>query len=64
MTEPLVCPRCKRPVSPTATSCSCGMDLSIVLGPTVPDISSFGEDAAGELYVLSLDGGIYRLTRG
>ena len=35
-----------------------------VLGPTVPDISSFGEDAAGELYVLSLDGGVYRLTRG
>lgn len=25
-------------------------------------ISAFGEDAAGELYVLSLDGGIYRLT--
>ncbi len=35
-----------------------------VLGPTVPDISSFGEDAAGEFYVLSLDGGVYRLTRG
>ena len=35
-----------------------------VLGPTVPDISSFGEDVAGELYVLSLDGGVYRLTRG
>ena len=35
-----------------------------VLGPTVPNISSFGEDAAGEIYVLSLDGGVYRLTRG
>lgn len=28
---------------------------------TVPSISSFGEDAAGEIYVVSLEGGIYRL---
>jgi glucose/arabinose dehydrogenase len=34
------------------------------LGPTLPNISSFGEDANGEMYVLSLDGGVYRLTRG
>jgi glucose/arabinose dehydrogenase len=35
-----------------------------MLGPTVPDVSSFGEDADGEIYVLSLDGAVYRLTRG
>jgi hypothetical protein len=35
-----------------------------VLGPAVPGISSFGEDADGEMYVLSLDGGVYRITRG
>ncbi len=32
------------------------------LGPTVEAVSSFGEDAAGELYVLSLAGGVYRLV--
>ena len=30
---------------------------------TVPSPSSFGEDAAGELYVISLDGGLYRLKK-
>jgi hypothetical protein len=30
---------------------------------TVSQIVSFGEDAAGELYVVSLSGSIYRLTR-
>jgi glucose/arabinose dehydrogenase len=35
-----------------------------MLGPTVPNVSSFGEDADGEIYVLSLGGGVYRLTRG
>jgi glucose/arabinose dehydrogenase len=34
------------------------------LGVTLPDVSSFGADASGELYVASLDGGVYRLTRG
>jgi glucose/arabinose dehydrogenase len=29
----------------------------------VPSLSSFGEDAAGELYATSLDGGIYKLGR-
>jgi glucose/arabinose dehydrogenase len=29
----------------------------------VPSLSSFGEDAAGELYAVSLDGEIYQLTR-
>jgi glucose/arabinose dehydrogenase len=28
------------------------------------NVSSFGEDAAGELYVVSLDGGLYHLTEG
>jgi glucose/arabinose dehydrogenase len=35
-----------------------------VLGPTVPQVSSFGEDAAGRAYVLSLDGSVYRITGG
>jgi hypothetical protein len=29
----------------------------------VSSLSSFGEDAAGELYAVSLDGRIYRLSR-
>jgi hypothetical protein len=29
----------------------------------VPSLSSFGEDAAGELYAVSLDGEIFRITR-
>ena len=33
----------------------------IDLGRTVQAVSSFGEDAAGELYVLSLTGRVYRL---
>jgi hypothetical protein len=35
-----------------------------VLGVTVPDVSSFGTGPDGEGYVLSLDGGVYRITRG
>ena len=34
------------------------------LGVTVPSVSSFGQDASGELYVLSLAGGLYRLAPG
>lgn len=39
-------------------------DWSDTLNPgrRIKNISSFGTDHAGELYVLSLDGGIYRLT--
>ena len=32
------------------------------LGVGVPSVSSFGQDANGELYVLSLAGGVYRLA--
>jgi hypothetical protein len=28
------------------------------------DVSSFGQDASGELYVMSLDGGLYELVAG
>jgi glucose/arabinose dehydrogenase len=35
-----------------------------VLGPVVPSLSSFGEDAEGELYAMSLGGGVYRLAPG
>jgi len=31
------------------------------LGLTIPNLSAFGEDASGELYVLSLSGQVYRL---
>jgi glucose/arabinose dehydrogenase len=31
------------------------------LGPTVPQLSSFGEDSAGRVYAMSLDGPVYRL---
>lgn len=34
------------------------------LGPTVPSLSSFGEDAAGHVYAVSLDGPVYRLDPG
>jgi hypothetical protein len=30
----------------------------------VPNPSSFGEDADGELYVMSLSGGVYRIAPG
>lgn len=35
-----------------------------VLGPVVPNLSSFGEDARGELYAMSLGGEFYRLAPG
>jgi len=34
------------------------------LGPTVENLSSFGEDAGGELYVMSLSGSLFRLAPG
>ena len=34
------------------------------LGPVVSNLSSFGEDAAGELYAMSLSGGLYKLVPG
>jgi hypothetical protein len=34
------------------------------LGPVVQNLSSFGEDASGELYALSLSGGVYKLSPG
>jgi glucose/arabinose dehydrogenase len=34
------------------------------LGVTVPSVSSFGQDGSGELYALSLAGGLYRLAPG
>jgi hypothetical protein len=39
-------------------------DISDNLNPglDVGNISSFGEDSAGELYVVSLDGGVYRIV--
>ena len=33
-----------------------------LLGPHVDGLASFGEDAAGELYVCSLDGQVFRLV--
>jgi glucose/arabinose dehydrogenase len=35
-----------------------------VLGPVVSNLSSFGQDARGELYAMSLDGPLYRLAPG
>jgi glucose/arabinose dehydrogenase len=32
------------------------------LGPTVPQLSSFGEDNRGRIYVVSLDGPVYRVA--
>jgi len=34
------------------------------LNLTVPGISSFGQDRAGELYAVVLDGNVYRIVAG
>ena len=34
------------------------------LGPSLPNLSSFGQNRAGELFAMSLSGGLYRLARG
>jgi glucose/arabinose dehydrogenase len=34
----------------------------VALGPVVPALSSFGEDTQGELYVLSLAGGVFKVV--
>jgi glucose/arabinose dehydrogenase len=34
------------------------------LGPEVPNLSSFGEDTDGELYAMSLSGGVFRIAPG
>jgi hypothetical protein len=34
----------------------------VELGPVVENLASFGEDANGELYALSLSGPVYRLV--
>lgn len=34
------------------------------LGPVVENLSSFGEDSNGELYAMSLSGGVYRIAPG
>jgi glucose/arabinose dehydrogenase len=40
-----------------------GSNVSVwSLGATVHGLDAFGQDANGELYALSLDGGVYRLT--
>jgi glucose/arabinose dehydrogenase len=39
-----------------------GPPRPVALGPVVTSLSSFGEDQAGELYVLSLSGGVYELV--
>ncbi len=38
-----------------------GMGKPVSLGVTADVLASFGEDQAGELYVLSLSGGVYRI---
>jgi glucose/arabinose dehydrogenase len=44
-----------------ATNGPTGVTRQVDLGQNVAPISSFGENAAGTLYVISLNGGIYRI---
>jgi hypothetical protein len=34
------------------------------LGPTVSELTTFGEDASGELYAVARGGTVFRLTAG
>jgi glucose/arabinose dehydrogenase len=36
----------------------------LALGPSVDEVSSFGEDQSGELYMLSLAGDVFRIVQG
>jgi glucose/arabinose dehydrogenase len=48
-----------------SASLEAGQPSAADLGlPAVPNLSSFGEDACGRVYVASLDGPVYRLAEG
>jgi hypothetical protein len=36
----------------------------LALGPSVDEVSSFGQDQNGELYMLSLAGDVFRIAQG
>lgn len=52
---------CKGELRALVPGASGGGLRSVALGPTLDAVASFGQDAVGELYVLSLGSGLYRL---